>query len=133
MAEPRSSRRFYAVTLRKIEESLRSIDWCISAFGPDGHTASLVPGDPAWMSTTRSGVTARIRAGAGWTLTYRFSIAPARFWVVNGDGKAEMVNRLLDGDRAIPAGRVRSDRALLLADYAAAPGLRNKERGVICV
>jgi hypothetical protein len=33
-----------------------------------------------------------------------------------------MVTRLLDGDDSIPAGRVGKDRALLLADQAAAHG-----------
>jgi hypothetical protein len=44
------------------------------------------------------------------------------------------VNRLLDGDRGIPAGRVSSDRALLLADCAAAPGRGASKTGeAICV
>jgi 6-phosphogluconolactonase len=41
-------------------------------------------------------------------------------WVVTGAEKAGMLRRLLDGDRAIPAGRVRRDRALVLADRGAA-------------
>ena len=55
------------------------------------------------------------------TLTYPILNRARRIlWVVTGSEKAEMLNRLLDGDRSIPAGRVRSDRALLLADCAAA-------------
>jgi 6-phosphogluconolactonase len=54
-------------------------------------------------------------------------------WVVTGNEKSEMLNRLLDGDRAIPAGRIRSDRAQLLADCAAARGQQfSNEGGVKC-
>jgi 6-phosphogluconolactonase len=41
-------------------------------------------------------------------------------WVVTGTGKSEMLNRLRAGDKSIPAGRVRSEKALLLADASAA-------------
>jgi hypothetical protein len=40
-----------------------------------------------------------------------------------GEDKAAMFVRLRRGDPAIPAGRVRQDRALVLADCAAAPDL----------
>ena len=63
------------------------------------------------------------------TLTYPILNRARRIlWVVTGSEKAGMVNRLLDGDRSIPAGRVRSDAALLLADCAAAPGHQLLER-----
>ena len=41
-------------------------------------------------------------------------------WVVTGSGKSVMLSRLREGDRSIPAGLVRRDHALLLADRAAA-------------
>jgi len=40
--------------------------------------------------------------------------------VVTGLEKAPMLARLLGGDVSIPAGRVRRDQALVLADLAAA-------------
>jgi 6-phosphogluconolactonase/glucosamine-6-phosphate isomerase/deaminase len=43
-------------------------------------------------------------------------------WLVTGSGKAVALERLLVGDRSIPAGCVRSDRAVLLADTSAAGG-----------
>jgi 6-phosphogluconolactonase/glucosamine-6-phosphate isomerase/deaminase len=51
------------------------------------------------------------------TLTYP-AIARARqvLWLVTGDGKADVVRRLRDGDRSIPAGRVRQDDAVVLTD-----------------
>jgi 6-phosphogluconolactonase len=55
------------------------------------------------------------------TLTYPVIDRARRLlWVVAGAEKAAVLRRLLDGDRAIPAGRVRQDRALVLADRAAA-------------
>jgi 6-phosphogluconolactonase len=41
-------------------------------------------------------------------------------WLITGGEKAGMLTRLLSGDRSIPAGRVRQDAALILADEAAA-------------
>jgi 6-phosphogluconolactonase len=41
-------------------------------------------------------------------------------WLVTGNDKAEMVGRLYSGDTSIPAGRVNRERALILADRAAA-------------
>ena len=41
-------------------------------------------------------------------------------WVVTGSEKVEMLARLREGDSSIPAGRINRDRALVLADVAAA-------------
>jgi 6-phosphogluconolactonase len=48
-------------------------------------------------------------------------------WLVTGREKAATLARLRDGDRSIPAARVRRDRALLLADRAAAERLGTGE------
>ena len=60
----------------------------------------------------------------GWRrLTLTFPIidrARRILWVVTGGEKAAMLARLRDGDRSIPAGRVRRAGALVLADRAAA-------------
>jgi len=40
-------------------------------------------------------------------------------WLVTGGEKAGLFTRLRDGDRSIPAGRVRSENAVLMADVAA--------------
>ena len=59
------------------------------------------------------------------TLTYP-AIDRARriLWLVTGAEKAAMLVRLRDGDASIPAGRVRQDDALVLADRAAAARVR---------
>lgn len=93
--------------------------------GPDGHTASLVPGDPVLEIRDRDvAVTAPYQGRRRMTLTYPV-LARAReiLWLVTGADKAGMVLRLRDGDVAIPAGRVRADRALALVDRAAASAL----------
>jgi 6-phosphogluconolactonase len=55
------------------------------------------------------------------TLTYPIINRSRRvLWVVTGGEKVQMLNRLLDGDESITAGRVRRERALVLADDAAA-------------
>ena len=41
-------------------------------------------------------------------------------WLVTGGDKATMLARLRAGDGTIPAGRIRADMALVLADRAAA-------------
>lgn len=129
----------YARTLQEIAGSPPLFDLVHLGLGPDGHTASLVPGDPA-LDVARADValSGPYQGRRRMTLTYPILNRARRvLWVVTGDEKAGMVNRLLEGDRSIPAGRIRSDRALLLADCAAAPGIAskhrsNKEGGVTC-
>jgi 6-phosphogluconolactonase len=55
------------------------------------------------------------------TITYPMLNRARRIlWLVTGDEKAGMLVRLRDGDVTIPAGRVRREHALVLADRAAA-------------
>jgi 6-phosphogluconolactonase len=89
--------------------------------GEDGHTASLVPGDPVLavddMDVAVSGVYAGRRR---MTLTYPvLNRARCILWVVTGASKAPMLARLMANDPTIPAGRVRADRAILIADHDA--------------
>lgn len=94
--------------------------------GPDGHTASLVPGDPVLGIRDRPvAVTATEYQGTRrMTLTYP-ALAAARelLWIITGEPKREALAKLLAGDRSIPAGRVEPSSSLVLADRAAAgPG-----------
>lgn len=90
--------------------------------GPDGHTASLVPGDPVLEITDRRvAVTGVYQDRRRMTLTYPALDAARRvFWLVTGEGKREALARLLDGDRSIPAGHVAADDMMVVADEAAA-------------
>src|SRR6266481_4603253 len=115
----------YAGALQQIAGSPPLLDLVHLGLGPDGHTASLVPGDPVLdVQNGDVALSGPYQGRRRMTLTYPILNRARRvLWVVTGSEKVGMVNRLLDGDRSIPAGRVRSDNALLLADCAAAPGL----------
>ena len=55
------------------------------------------------------------------TITYPvIDRARALLWIVTGADKRDALRRLRAHDPSIPAGRVASDRALILADAAAA-------------
>ncbi|HEV2382265.1 MAG TPA: 6-phosphogluconolactonase [Terriglobia bacterium] len=111
----------YARTLGEIAGSPPVLDLVHLGLGPDGHTASLVPGDPVLDIADRDvAVTGVYQGRRRMTLTYpALNRARRVLWVVNGGEKADMVRRLRDGDVSIPAGRIRREQALLLADRAA--------------
>ena len=112
----------YAAILRRIAGAPPVLDLVHLGLGPDGHTASLVPGDPVLNVENADVAIAVVYQGRRrMTLTYpMFNRSRRVLWVVTGSEKVQMLNRLLGGDESIPAGRVCRDRALLLADHAAA-------------
>jgi 6-phosphogluconolactonase len=90
--------------------------------GPDGHTASLVPGDPVLDVADRLvAVTETAYQGhRRMTLTYpALAAARAILWLVTGADKRAALSRLLAGDRSIPAGRVENEQMTVIADQAA--------------
>jgi 6-phosphogluconolactonase len=115
----------YALTLEEIAGSPPVLDLVHLGLGPDGHTASLVPGDPVLdVKDADVEVTGIYQGRQRMTLTYPI-INRSRLvlWLVTGSEKAGMLSRLQAGDASIPAGRVRSDQAVVLADRAAAGGV----------
>jgi 6-phosphogluconolactonase len=90
--------------------------------GPDGHTASLVPGDPVLDVIDRDvAVTGKYQSRRRMTLTYPvLDRARSILWLVTGADKVDALRRLREGDASIPAGRVSRANALVLADAAAA-------------
>jgi 6-phosphogluconolactonase len=91
--------------------------------GPDGHTASLVPGDAVLDVTDRDvALTGGLyQERRRMTLTYpTLNRARRILWLVTGADKVDALRRLRDGDPSIPAGRVETEHALVLADTVAA-------------
>jgi 6-phosphogluconolactonase/glucosamine-6-phosphate isomerase/deaminase len=89
--------------------------------GEDGHTASLLPGDPVLDVMDRDvAVTGEYQGRRRMTLTYpALNRARRVLWLVTGADKADALRRLRAGDVSIPAGRVHRESALVLADAAA--------------
>jgi 6-phosphogluconolactonase len=116
----------YARTLREIAGSPPVLDLVHLGLGPDGHTASLVPGDPVLNIADKDvALTGVYQGRIRMTLTYPIINRSRRIlWLVTGNDKAGPLARLQDADPTIPAGRVCQDRALVLTDRAAAAKLK---------
>jgi 6-phosphogluconolactonase len=99
-----------------------TLDLVHLGLGPDGHTASLVPGDPVLdVTETDVALTASYQGRRRMTLTYPvINRARQILWLVTGKEKIDALVRLRKGDVSIPAGRIRQDRAVIFADRAAA-------------
>ncbi len=120
----------YAQVLHTLAGSPPVLDVAHLGLGPDGHTASLVPGDPVLDVTDADVALTGIYQGRRrLTLTYPvLNRARQILWLVTGAAKVDMLRRLLDGDPTIPAGRVSQAQATVLADRAAAPRVQPTAR-----
>ncbi len=121
-ADLQAAARDYAATLQRVAGTPALLDLVHLGLGADGHTASLVPGDPALTVTDAEvALTAPYQGHRRMTLTYPvLNRARDVLWLATGADKREMVARLRAGDVSIPAGRVSQRHALLLADRCAA-------------
>jgi len=115
----------YAQLLREVAGSPPVLDLVHLGLGPDGHTASLVPDDPVLgVTDTDVALTGVYQGRRRMTLTYAIINRARRIlWLVTGGDKAGPLVRLCAADPSIPAGRVRQDQGLVLADRAAASRL----------
>jgi 6-phosphogluconolactonase len=120
----------YAQTLRSIAGSPPVLDLAHLGLGPDGHTASLVPGDPILdVKNADVALTGLYQGRRRMTLTYPIlNRSRLVLWLATGSEKTGMLARLRAGDASIPAGRVRTDQAVVLADRAAAGQVNSDSR-----
>ena len=93
--------------------------------GSDGHTASLVPGDPVLDVRDRLvAATEEYEGRRRLTLTYSALEAASEIvWLVTGESKREPLARLLRQDSSIPAARVSNACQRVVADSTAAKHL----------
>lgn len=91
--------------------------------GPDGHTASLMPGDAVLDVHDRLvAITQEYQGRRRMTLTYpALAAAHEIVWLVTGETKRDALARLLAGDPTIPAAQISNPRQLVVSDAAAAP------------
>jgi 6-phosphogluconolactonase len=112
----------YAHTLESVAGKPPVLDLAHLGLGPDGHTASLIPGDPVLNVTDADvAITGVYQGRRRMTLTYP-GINRARkiMWLVSGKDKVPALKKLLAADPSIPAGRISQTQALVLADRQAA-------------
>ena len=106
----------YARLLRQYAPS--GLDIAVLGLGDDGHTASLVPGDPVvdeLISTMAT--TGPYRGHTRVTMTRpTLDQAHALVWLITGGTKVVPLRQLLAGDRSIPAGLLVAPEQTIFTD-----------------
>jgi 6-phosphogluconolactonase len=111
----------YTNTLRTFAGDPPTLDLAHLGMGPDGHTASLVPGDSVLNVHDRDvALTGEYQGRRRMTLTFPILNRSRQIlWVITGAEKAGMLQRLRKADPSIPAGNINQENAIILADEAA--------------
>jgi 6-phosphogluconolactonase len=119
----------YEATLKTLygDDTLRIdrplLDLTLLGLGPDGHTASLLPGQPVlqeqkrWVAPVPHG-----RPQPRVSLTYpALDSSEVVVFLVSGEEKRDILDRVLSGDTDVPAGRIRPlGEVIWFVDRAAA-------------
>jgi 6-phosphogluconolactonase len=115
--------RSYQRQLELLGGTPLQLDLVQLGLGRDGHTASLVPGDPVLEVADRDvAVSGEYQGLRRMTLTYAaIDRARQRLWLVTGTAKAARLAELLDGESAdrAPSVLVRRSDATVVADREA--------------
>jgi 6-phosphogluconolactonase len=112
----------YADYIKSITETGK-LDLVHLGMGADGHTASLIPGDEVLEVQDKTvALTSHPYQGRKrMTLTYPLiNQAEKILWIITGEEKAEMLERLLQQDPTIPAGKINQSHAIILTEESAA-------------
>jgi 6-phosphogluconolactonase len=122
MADAQTAGAAYSKLLEKLVGSPPIIDLVHLGLGPDGDTASLVPGDPVLQVMDKDvAITGVYQGHRRMTLTYPIINRSRQIlWLVTGREKVKALFQLPNADPSIPGGHIRRNQVLLLADHAAA-------------
>ncbi len=105
--------------LRSADLALPDFDLILLGIGPDGHTASLFPGDPALDETAPIAYVPRPGLPPPHprlTFTYPVLNAARTVAFLVGADKREILRRVLAGDESLPAARVSAERTYVLSE-----------------
>jgi 6-phosphogluconolactonase len=122
LPDPEAAAKQYAGTLESVAGKPPVLDLAHLGLGPDGHTASLIPGDSVLNVTDADvAITGVYQGRRRMTLTYPVINRSRRIlWLVSGKDKVAALRKLRAADPSVPAGRISQTQALLLADRDAA-------------
>lgn len=120
--DPESAAAAYAASLDAVAGSPVVFDLIQLGLGSDGHTASLIPGDPILsVDDVDVALTGEYQGRRRMSLTWPvLDRAKELLWVVGGASKRVAVQQFLANDPAIPATLPTQARATVLLDAAAA-------------